>query len=300
MNQVATVSTAIRSDATRLLSPAIARDVARFVRLNNEGIAFLQNGNSHLAALRCFRAAMDIIRADVEGAPMDTEDMMKSQSNDINLANVVKSVSIPMSCPTSGKLDDDFLMSVSPHNNFCFYSRAFYLDPTCLDQLARCRTCDMAIVFLFNMAITCQLYGFLHGSPYLKKAACLYRLIASLADVQAHRTHEAHYGYTDVQGRHGNVHDIIGNDPINVILLAVTCNLGHIYSHFFLEIEAMGCHLRLIQLMNQKKMRQPPSSMNFIVSTSENDLTLSEDEIKVFTLNAFFISYSTRHFAPSA
>lgn len=110
----------------------------------------------------------------------------------------------------------------SPHNDFLFYSRTLWVNDDNIDETL------MAMVVLFNLAVTFHHTGLHSSTASLHKSIELYKMILGLAQ-------SCHCHHTD--------------GFVRILLAAVFSNMGHIYSHFFSMNEAGICRTHLEQIM---------------------------------------------------
>lgn len=229
---------------------------------------------------------------------------------------------------TSSSIVD--VMSMSPHNVFILYERAFVFDPIMMRQYfmtssSSSNLCQLLCTsaLLFNMGMTCHRHGLSSAGSnqstyFLKKALGLYQMIISLMIDESSTIvvqDDANTKPIDCLSIGSNNNINIPNEVHNnqddesstqrheenalffLLKLAVWSNIGHIYSHFFMNNEVDECRIELTQLL------QNPPLINHKDDKDDQHysrmLLLSDEEYSFFVLNTV-TNHSFHKVAPAA
>jgi hypothetical protein len=272
-----------------------ATPTSSIINLNNEGVSLLQQSHQHAAALDKFGRALDILR---EFLADDDSDEALSAADSSPISTTI--LSVPIKTDSSASLmipksfsnfNDDTVYSVasSPHNSFCFYERAFLLDP---EDTTHISSITLTSVLLFNMGLSFHQRGLSCGGNstfFLQKALGLYKMFAALTGsvASAQGNGNPHL----LQQKHREYRTMIS---MRTILMALWNNMGHLYSHFFMYNEESECGRQLLHLLQQDLYSR-------YHQTDENNSITTREDKTVFLLNAVMISGSSAHrLAPAA
>lgn len=111
----------------------------------------------------------------------------------------------------------------SPHNSFCIYNHALLLSESVTNAD------EAAMVLLYNFALTLQIQGLAVGkSQLLRRALKVYTVLERMVNLQM----------------------VQATPSFNLLLLALTMNQGHIYSHFVRSMHAEKCRDRIVDLLD--------------------------------------------------
>lgn len=155
--------------------------------------------------------------------PNDLHQRLDDQSLQKPLDNATVSVQL-----TSSNSD----MHFSPDNFFQLYENAFLVSTDAAKVLDGCPLEDIiTATMMYNIGLLCHRQGALRGDcKILRRALQMYEMAAATV-----RRHRSHY-------------------ECGHFLLALTNNMGHIYSHFYQLDKALSCRVMIERLIDDELM----------------------------------------------
>jgi hypothetical protein len=189
-----------------------------YIDLNNEAISQLSDGQTSKAEELLLKA-LTILRSSLSDtlAPTSIQHSIGYCSNFFDDSAVAKV-----------DISDEFGLDVSPHNEFCFYSRVIRLNKEIIGNAASLfdEPC-LIVITLFNLAITNHLHAMIAGKGselMLMKTLKYYKV--TMAACESHTRLHSDSNYQAFT---------------SFICMAVFSNMGHIFSHLCETNEAINC-----------------------------------------------------------
>lgn len=200
--------------------------LAEAIHLNDCAVALLAQGQT-TDSTKVFQIALRKLRSGLSQIPSSSSHyQQQGQQPETVLSREHHKVVQPLALSSSYAGSDT---ASSPNNAFCVYKNAFVMNPSCTDGD------QIAMVILFNLALTMHLEGLGHGKTTARFASALrtYEMVSNLLE-------------TVPLDENGTTSSSSG---WRLLYLATWTNIGHLYSHFVRVEDVTQCGLRLSGLL---------------------------------------------------